>query len=322
MSVLQPSPRPGQSVEHPWSQEWADLDGPVHYLDFGGPQGAPVILAVHGLGGNAVNWAAMAPLLAKRYRVMAVDLGGFGHTEAGSRGSSVTANQRLVDAFISQVIGEPAILMGNSMGGMISLMQAAENPSSVRALILVDAALPLVVARPDPLVTGMFAVYAVPGIGSMLMRARRRIAPSAEVAVDQVLSLCTVDKSRVPAEVRELHVKVAEHRMSYLEADVGFLEAARSLITIEARRGAYKKRLHAIGVPVLMIHGEKDRLIPVAAARAAARAHPTWTLVTMPDIGHVPMLEAAEKTHFIIEDWLDNEGRTATASGDAAATAE
>ncbi|MGH3120870.1 MAG: alpha/beta fold hydrolase, partial [Streptosporangiaceae bacterium] len=65
---------------------WADLGGPVHYLDYGGPAGAPVIVAVHGLEGSAVNWSAIAPLLTDRYRVLAPDLAGHGFTRSAGRG--------------------------------------------------------------------------------------------------------------------------------------------------------------------------------------------------------------------------------------------
>jgi pimeloyl-ACP methyl ester carboxylesterase len=57
---------------------WTDVDGPVHYLDFGGPARGPVIVGVHGLGGSAVNWSAIAPLLTGQYRFVAPDLAGFG----------------------------------------------------------------------------------------------------------------------------------------------------------------------------------------------------------------------------------------------------
>ena len=65
---------------------WTDLGGPVHYLDYGGPAGAPVIVAVHGLEGSAVNWSALAPLLTDRYRVLAPDLAGHGFTRSAGRG--------------------------------------------------------------------------------------------------------------------------------------------------------------------------------------------------------------------------------------------
>ncbi|MGN6473413.1 MAG: alpha/beta fold hydrolase, partial [Mycobacteriales bacterium] len=63
----------------------ADLGGPTHYFDFGGPPDAPLLLAVHGLGGAAWNWLALAPLLRSQVRLMAIDLAGHGLTPAAGR---------------------------------------------------------------------------------------------------------------------------------------------------------------------------------------------------------------------------------------------
>ncbi|MCJ7710197.1 MAG: alpha/beta fold hydrolase, partial [Chloroflexi bacterium] len=135
---------------HPKSL-WADLDGPVHYVDHGGPADGPLLVCVHGLGGSLINWAALAPLLTDTCRVVALDLAGFGHTRGGSRSTSVSANQRLLDRFLVEVTGTPAILVGNSMGGLIAILQAYQRPKTVAGLALIDPALPLALrARPDP----------------------------------------------------------------------------------------------------------------------------------------------------------------------------
>src|SRR5215207_6655391 len=187
---------------------WLDLDGPVHYLDYGGPEDGPVVVCVHGLGGSAVNWSALAPLLTDRCRVYAIDLPGHGRTWAYGRRTGVAANRAVLHRFVRQVVGRPVILMGNSMGGMISLLQAAAEPADVTGLILVSPAVPLVVTRPDPLVTAMFAAYGTPVLGRSLLAARRRLVPSDKL-VDMTLDLCTVDSSRVPAEVVQEHYEVA-----------------------------------------------------------------------------------------------------------------
>ena len=201
-----PGPAPGPGGV----SRWTSIGGPVHYLDFGGPAGAPVIVCVHGLEGCAVNWSALAPLLTSRYRVLAPDLAGHGLTRAAGRSTHVTANRSLLHDFIETVAGEPVILMGNSMGGMISLMEASHAPGLVTALILVDPALPFVPAWPDPVVVGMFARYAAPGLGPLLASHRRRQPP--EVAVSRLLSLCCADPSRVSAPVVAAHVEVARQR--------------------------------------------------------------------------------------------------------------
>jgi pimeloyl-ACP methyl ester carboxylesterase len=283
---------------------WVDLDGPVHYLDFGGPDGGPVVVAVHGLGGSCLNWAAVAPLLTPHCRVLAPDLAGHGLTEARGRGTSVGANQVLLHRFIETVADRPVILVGNSMGGLVALLEAAAEPDAVAGLVLVDAALPLVPARPDPLVTIAFAAYATPGVGRFVL-ARRRTAPApAQVAL--VLRMCCVDPSRVPAPVVAHHVEMIEARAGYADAGRDFLVAARSVLATVTVAGAraYRRRMAAVRAPVLMVHGARDRLVPLRAARAVARRHPSWRLVVLPDAGHVPQLELPAETAAAILDWL------------------
>ena len=85
---------------------WADLGGPLHYLDFGGPAGGPLIVCVHGLGGSAANWVALAPLLTGGCRVVAPDLAGHGLTQSRGRGTGVAANRALLHRFLASVANE------------------------------------------------------------------------------------------------------------------------------------------------------------------------------------------------------------------------
>src|SRR2546423_11273143 len=117
-----------------------DLDGPVHVVDYGGD--GPAIVLVHGLGGSHVNWLAVGPGLARSARVVAIDLVAFGRTPPEGRSSSVGANADLLGRFVEQEIKGPALLLGNSMGAMISLMTAARSPELVAGVALLDAALP------------------------------------------------------------------------------------------------------------------------------------------------------------------------------------
>jgi pimeloyl-ACP methyl ester carboxylesterase len=290
---------------------WTDIDGPVHYLDFGGPSDGPLIVAVHGLGGAAVNWSAIAPLLTGGYRMVAPDLAGHGLTRSGGRGTDVASNRSLLHRFISAQASGPVILLGNSMGGMIALLEASAAPRSVAGLILADPALPLQLVRPDPLVAAVFALSSAPVLGPLLARQRRLM--SVESLVSSTLALCCVDPSRVPADIVALHVDVARQRSAMAGDGSDFAHAARSVVeTAGFLRGqAYRRAIRQVGCPVLLIHGERDRLIPIAAARAAARAHPDWTLAELPDIGHVPQLEAPAPTAGAITAWLAADGAPA-----------
>jgi pimeloyl-ACP methyl ester carboxylesterase len=304
----------GLGGPHAGVSRWADLGGPVRYLDFGGPADGPVIVCVHGLGGSAVNWTAIAPLLTSTCRVLAPDLAGHGLTQSLGRGTDVAANRALLHRFITSVTSGPVILMGNSMGGMISLLEAEAAPGAVAGLILVDPALPFVPARPDPFVAAMFAMYATPGLGGLMMSRRRDMTPEESVA--SLLSLCCADPSRVPADVLAQHVEVARQRAAFPEGARDVTTAMRSVArTVGAARGqAYRRAVGSVSCPVLLLHGERDRLVPRAVAVAAARAHPSWSLVLLPGVGHVPQLEAPADAARAITDWLGSAGRAAADS--------
>ena len=179
------------------TSRWADLGVPVHYVDHGGPAGGPVLVMVHGLGGSLVNWAALAPLLTDTCRVLALDLIGFGLTKAGTQSTSVASNQQMLQRFLTEVVSGPVILVGNSMGAMIAILQAVRHSETVTAVVLVDPPLPgLWDARPDALVAAGFGLYAVPPLGLPLLNARPR-ARAPDPLPMALLRLCLVAPSRV-----------------------------------------------------------------------------------------------------------------------------
>jgi pimeloyl-ACP methyl ester carboxylesterase len=289
---------------------WIDLDGPVHYLDFGGPSRGPLVVCVHGLGGSALNWSAIAPLLTGRCRLLAPDLAGHGLTQSLGRGSDVAANRMLLHRFTESVASGPVILMGNSMGGMISLLEASAAPDGVAGLILLDPALPFVPVRLDPWVAAMFALYATPGLGRLVMH-HRRMSPEDQVAA--VLSVCCADPSRVAPGLVAEHVEQVRQRAAFDGARDDFLSALRSVVaTAGGPWGhAYRRGVRSVGCPVLLVHGERDRLVPASAARGAVRANPGWWMAELPGVGHVPQLEAPRETADAILEWLGSAGRQA-----------
>lgn len=297
-----------QTPETPTRPEsrWVDLDGPVHYVDYGGPAEGPVLVCVHGLGGSLVNWAALAPLLVHRCRVLALDLAGFGHTRSGSRSTAVHANRELLHRFLTAVSGTPVILVGNSMGGMVSILQAAQQPETVAGAVLIDPALAIGGgARPDPRVLATFGAFAVPALGRRML-ARRRNTQSAEEAAHDLLALCCADPSRIPDHVVDQHIEVARTRRDYSDdIDAELMTAARSLLWVLANRRKYRALQQSIRVPVLLLQGDEDRLVPLASARSAARANPSWRFEVARNVGHIPQLEVPEWTAEQVLSWLD-----------------
>jgi pimeloyl-ACP methyl ester carboxylesterase len=286
-----------------------DLDGPTHYLDFGGPAGAPLILAVHGLGGAAWNWLAVAPLLTTRCRMIAIDLAGHGESPRIARSTTVRANRRLLDRFLREVVAEPVVLMGNSMGGLITLLQTAAAPDLVEAAVLVDPALPRpLLASVDRRVAMQFAMVALPRIGEAAM-ARRRSRQSIAQQVRETLKMCTVDINRVPTEVIEAGIASIQSRQpgEFTPADI--MIAGRSLLRLLTRPQALKRRFRSISAPVLLLQGEQDRLVSLKVAQTAAKEFPHWRFEIAKDTGHVPMLEAAAWTAEKVLDWLERDAK-------------
>ena len=266
------------------------------------------MVCVHGLGGSLVNWAAVAPSLSKTCRVIALDLAGFGRTRSHGRSTSVNANQRLLHRFLTEVCGDPAILVGNSMGGLIAVLQTDAHPETVAGIVLIDPALPVGLAsRPDPRVAAIFGLYAVPAVGRSVV-ARRRSSGSAEEVAMALLRLCCADPSLVPRPIVDQHLALARERNDYPDVDAELIVAARSLLWVLARRRVHASLLHNITVPVLLLHGDRDRLVPIASARTAAAANPTWRFEVAVGVGHVPQLEVPDWTISLILDWLETDG--------------
>jgi pimeloyl-ACP methyl ester carboxylesterase len=286
-----------------------DLDGPTHYLDFGGPADGPMIVAVHGLGGSAWNWLAVAPLLTTRCRMVAIDLAGHGLSPAAGRLTTVSANRGLLDRFLREVIKTPCVLVGNSMGGLITLFESAASPDLVSGAVLVDPALPRpLLSRVDPRVALQFAVMALPGIGEAAF-ARRRRQRTVTQQVHETLRMCTVDVSRVPPEVIAAGIASIESRRpgDFTASDT--LRAGRSLMRLLSRPQVARRIFRRITAPVLLLHGEKDRVVSINVATEAAREFPAWRFEIATDIGHVPMLEAPDWTAAQILDWLERDAK-------------
>lgn len=281
-----------------------DLDGPVHVVDFGGT--GPAMVLVHGLGGSHVNWMAVGARLAERARVIALDFPGFGRTPLAGRSASIAANQAMLDRFLDTVVEEPAILVGNSMGGLISLLQAADAPAKVRGLVLVAPAQPRPAgSRPDLLVAATFAAYALPGVGERVLGWRAaRLGP--EGLVRATLQLCCGDPGLVSADVVAAHVALARDRIAGMPwAHGAFLEASRSLLLVLFRAGRFRAAVRRITAPTLIVQGTRDRLVPVAASQALAALRPDWSLVLLDGVGHVPQLEVADRFVATLTSWLD-----------------
>jgi pimeloyl-ACP methyl ester carboxylesterase len=289
-----------------------DVDGPVHYADYGGPTDAPLIVAVHGLGGSHLNWAAVAPHLVTHSRLVAPDLLGHGRTPAAGRRPDVAGHVDHVTGFIDRITDRPVVLMGNSLGGLVAALTASSAPDRVAGLILVDPALPTErLGLVHPRVVANFVVCSVPGVGERFLTARRN-RTTAERTVRRVLAATCVDPSRVPVDVVDAHIALTAG-VDRTEADRAYLASARSLGRVMARSGPTVARIDALEVPVLHLHGARDLLVPLGAARRMAEGRDDWKLEVARDIGHAPMLETPVWTGLRIAEWRAGAGAEAFA---------
>lgn len=281
-----------------------ELDGSkVHYVDYGGPQASDPMVLVHGLGGSHVNWNAVAPSLAKKHRVFALDLPGFGRSSPRVSDTPLESNADLVARFIDVVAKGPAILVGNSMGGLLSMMVGARNPERVRSLVLVDAALPPARGvKLDREVAMVFAMYMVPRLGEWVMKSRAA-KMSAEQLVRETMKVCCAEPEKLSAEIISAHVAIAEERRAMAWAHDAFLHSARAIVKSVLAPWKLQRTADRVKAPVLVLHGDRDRLVPVGAARAASERR-KWKLVVFENVGHVPQLEIPERFVDTLEHWL------------------
>ena len=281
-----------------------DIGGPVRVAEYGGD--GPLILLVHGLGGSIENWDVTGPLLAGSGRVVALDLIGFGDSEPGDRRPSVEDNAHLVSEVIQLLGRESATLVGNSMGGLVSMITAVEHANRVDRLVLINPALPVSRRRPPDLeVLTKLIGPLVPGIGVPAFRVYRA-AHSPEEETNETLRMVTADSETVPVWAKERLTEANRLRRDREWAIPAFLEADRSIARYVLRPRRFARLIHRIGAPTLLVHGSEDRLVSVDSARWAAQQRPDWMYVEMEGVGHVPMLEAAEKLSAVTIDWLDS----------------
>ena len=293
-----------------------DLDGPFSWVDHGGPQDGQVIVAVHGLGGSHANWHDLAPLLTTSHRLLAVDLAGHGRTPRAGRSASVRANCELLGRFLEQEVAGPVVLMGNSMGGAISILHAAAHPEHVRGLALIGPALPRArTAVPNRALAKQVALFAVPGLAERSL-ARRRSRLSAEAFVQATLELTCADPAKVSAEFRAVAARLCAERANGPDAEAALSEAARSVGLLVTRAGSYRALLASVSVPGVVLQGRLDRLVPPAGVRQLSALQPGWPVHLLDGVGHVPQIEDPVRTADLLLPFLAS---LPTGAGSAAA---
>ncbi|MGW5745708.1 alpha/beta fold hydrolase [Amycolatopsis sp. NPDC003861] len=278
-------------VPPPWPAAFEEVGtARLHVRRTPGPDGVPAVY-VHGLGGSSTNWTDLAALLSPVAGGTAIDLPGFGYSEP-EEGFDFTL-QAHADVVVKHVeaVGAPVHLFGNSMGGAIALLVAAQKPELVKTLTLISPAVPDLRLDPRRLSDPRMAFAYLPLVGARVRAQLAALGPRERAA--QVIKLCFADPSRFPES--RLDELTEEHG-----ARAGFAWAApamaRSTFAIfRAWSTLGKASLWSVAplvqAPTLVVWGREDRVISVKRAVRTARAIPRARLLVLPRTGHVAQME-------------------------------
>ncbi|MER5341628.1 alpha/beta fold hydrolase [Streptomyces mirabilis] len=276
-------------------------------------EGLPPALYVHGLGGSSQNWSALMPLLDGLVDSEALDLPGFGDSPPPDDGNySVTGHARAVIRYLDAAERGPVHLFGNSLGGAIATRVAAVRPDLVETLTLISPALPEIRAQRTAWPT---ALLSVPGVARLFTRLTKDW--SAEQRVRGVMALCYGDPGMVTPEGFRDAVEEMERRLALPYFWDAMARSSRGLVnayTLGGQHGLWRQAERVLA-PTLLVYGGRDQLVAYRMARRAARAFRDSRLLSLPDAGHVAMMEYPETVASAFRELLAETGELTSPAG-------
>lgn len=261
----------------------------VHVRDQGLRTGRALVL-IHGSNASLHTWEPWVERLQGQYRLITLDLPGHGLTGANPNGRYDTASYVDVVDQVMQRLGVPhAVVIGNSMGGAVSWNYALSHPEKVDALVLVDAAgAPSAKSRNMPI---GFRIARMP----VLRNLAEIITPRS--MFEASLKTSVYDPAFATPQMVDRYWELNRYPGNRAATMARFAQMSQN-------RAATPARLAAIKVPVLIMWGQEDNLIPVAAARWFHKALPTSRLIVYPKVGHIPMEEIPDQSVGDVTRWL------------------
>jgi pimeloyl-ACP methyl ester carboxylesterase len=256
-----------------------------------------LVLCVHGMSGAATNWTDLMAELAPDFDCAALDLpgSGFSAPPKTSAGYSISALAGTVIRLIEALAGDAANyggqvhLVGNSMGGAVSVRVAARRPDLVKTLTLISPAMPDLKVRRS---VAHFPVLALPYVGERLVR-QWVVRYPVENRVAGVFATCMFDPSRLHPDRLAFEVEALRQRDALSYDAASLVGAARTLVT-ETLRPSPLSLWRAAGrvtAPSLVLFGRDDRLVHPRLAARAALAFRDARVRVLPETGHLAQLE-------------------------------
>ncbi|TAD75101.1 MAG: alpha/beta fold hydrolase [Oscillatoriales cyanobacterium] len=287
------------AAEAPVSQFWQWRGQAVHYVQAGtGADGCPPLLLVHGFGASTDHWRKNIADLQQDFSVWAIDLLGFGRSAKPDWVYSGELWQAQLQEFIEQVIGQPVAITGNSLGGYASLCVAANHPTLVRGVVLLNSAGPFTetVNQTQPkgwqkiLRSAIQSVLLQPLPSYLLFQNARRKA-----TIRKTLAKVYLDQSAVTDRLVE-----EIYRPS---CDPGAVKVFASVF--KAPRGEnVDQLLGKLQVPLLLAWGEGDPWMKARARSEQFRRHYEAVDEYFLAAGHCPHDEVPEMVDDLIRQWV------------------
>lgn len=273
--------KPHANLE-PYAQEQND----IFYFD--SRHGQESVLLIHGNGDEADTWRHVFVPLAQHFRVIALDLPGFGRTK--SKTSSINGFVSTILELLETLNLEAVHLIGSSLGAMVAAGFAAKHKSRVKTLCMIGGAAPS--AGGFEVTDGIKPLLEI-GIGEAFYNGLRQAGQEAAFAT---LNPYYANLSAMPSSDLEfLRTRVWERVNSDTQRDA-FFAALRSLF-------APAPRLE-LNLPTLLIWGEADHIIPLLQAQLALQEIPKSRLCIIANAGHLPHQEQPEATLKVLLEWL------------------
>ena len=243
----------------------------IHYQDTGPSKNQIPILFLHGFGSSLQTWDSWSEALSSEYRVISLDLPGFGLT--GEDPSGIYTDQRSVEvleAFLKELQIPKVVLVGNSMGGKFAWQFAARYPDQVAKLVLIS---------PDG--------YASPG----MEYGKKTEVPAIAELYRYFFSKTFLAMNLEPAYANP---KTLNDTLVNRYYDLMLAPGVRGAILARMQQTVLQEpipSLVTIKVPTLLLWGEKDAFIPIANSNDYLKVMPNAKRVSLPNIGHLPQEE-------------------------------
>jgi pimeloyl-ACP methyl ester carboxylesterase len=263
----------------------------VSYVEAGS---GPLLLLIHGMAGTAENWQSVIEPLALRNTVIAPDFPGHGLSAPGGGDYSLGSLASGLRDLMLTLGHERATLVGHSLGGGVALQFTYQFPEMVERLVLVSS------GGLGPDVSPILRAAALPG-ADLFISATAGVGRRAGSLVGRGMGILGMRPSADVAEVARGYASLSDP-----ERRKAFLATLRSVVGTEGQRVAALDRLYlAAALPLLIVWGDRDPIIPVEHAEGAHRELPNSRLEIFEGVGHVPQLERPGTFIAAIQRFLD-----------------